>query len=58
MKATHCQDFPSSDLLEDQKMERLKKMQSFFYSKAFKQSSLHLYTELLITKNTLSITNE
>ena len=36
MKSTICHDFPSPDLLKDQKAERLKKMQSFFYSKVFK----------------------
>ena len=36
MKSTICHDFPSPDLLE-----RLKKMQSFFHSKDFKQGSLH-----------------
>ena len=42
----------------DQKTERLKKMLSFFHSKVFKQGSLHQYTWLLMTKYTLSITNE
>ena len=36
MKSTICHDFPSPVLLKDQKAERLKKMQSFFYSKVFK----------------------
>ena len=30
MKSTICHDFPSPDLLEGSKDERLKKMQSFF----------------------------
>ena len=41
MKSTIRHDFPSPNLLEDQKTERLKKMLSFFDSEVFKQGSLH-----------------
>ena len=42
MKSTICHDFPSPDLLQGPKdKKKIKKMQSFFHSKVFKQGSLH-----------------
>ena len=41
MKYTICHDFSSPDLLEGPKDRKIKKMQSFFHSKVFKQGSLH-----------------
>ena len=41
MKSTICHDFPSSDLLEGRKDGKIKENAMFFYSKVFKQGSLH-----------------
>ena len=41
MKSTICPDFPSPDLLEEPKDERIKENAKFFHSEVFKQGSLH-----------------
>ena len=51
IKSTICHDFPSPDLLEGQMTERLKKMQSCFHSKVFKQGSLHQVVHVTKRRN-------
>ena len=41
MKSTICHDFPNPDLLVGPKDGKIKKTQSFFHSKVFKQVLLH-----------------
>ena len=46
MKSTICYDFPSPDLLEGPKDEKIKKNANFFHSKVFNSNKVHYISTL------------